>query len=155
MTPPKILSCGVIVLHRADEGGWRYLLLRAFNYWDFPKGMCEAGESPLEAAIREVREETAITELRFRWGKVWKETPPYNHGLKVARYYIAETPGAHVELPISPELGRPEHSEYRWVTRDQAWGLLTPRVRAVVRWSDAILKPQRRRAPARSGRTKP
>ena len=95
--------------------------------------------------IREVREETTITELDFRWGEVYRETPPYNQGQKVARYYIAATPTEHVELPVSPELGRPEHSEYRWVTRDEAWGLLTPRVRAVLRWSDAIVRPRRRR----------
>lgn len=136
----RILSCGVILLHRPERKSWRYLLLRAFNYWDFPKGMCEPGETPLAAAIREVREETTITELDFRWGEVFRETPPYNHGAKVARYYIACTGCTHVELPVSPELGRPEHSEYRWVRRDEAWELLTPRVRAVLRWSDNILR---------------
>jgi bis(5'-nucleosidyl)-tetraphosphatase len=49
---------------RATPPGWRFLLLRAFNHWDFPKGMVEAGEEPLAAAIREVREETLIADLR-------------------------------------------------------------------------------------------
>ena len=149
----RILSCGVIVL-RASAGGsggnWEYLLLRAFNYWDFPKGMREPGEHPLSTALREVREETTIDSLDFRWGEVFRETPPYNHGCKVARYYLAVAPAdATVDLPVSPELGRPEPSEFRWVTRREAWSLLTPRVRAILRWSDTILsRPPRQDAPA-------
>ena len=75
---------------RTTPQGWRFLLLRAFNHWDFPKGMVEAGEEPLAAAIREVREETLITDLQFAWGEVYTETGPYSRG-KVARYYIAST----------------------------------------------------------------
>jgi len=37
---------------RTTPQGWRFLLLRAFNHWDFPKGMVETGEEPLAAAIR-------------------------------------------------------------------------------------------------------
>jgi len=123
-----------------------YLLLRAYNYWDFPKGVVEATESPLEAAVREVEEETTLTGLRFRWGDVYRETHPYNQGRKVARYYIAEAPNTAVRLPPNPALGRPEHSEYRWVDRAEAWTLLTPRVRAILEWTDSIItRPMRRR----------
>ena len=38
---------------------------------------------------------------------------------KVARYYLGEPSGEDV-LPISPELGRPEHHEFRWVSFDEA-----------------------------------
>ncbi|NIR58308.1 MAG: NUDIX hydrolase, partial [Gammaproteobacteria bacterium] len=31
------LSAGVVVV-RTDRDGPRYLLLRAYRYWDFPKG---------------------------------------------------------------------------------------------------------------------
>jgi len=134
----RILSAGVVVLHWQDDH-YNYLLLRAYNYWDFPKGMVEPGESPLNAAIREVREETTISDLHFRWGTVYRQTHPYNHGRKVARYYIAETPVTEVSLPINPELGRAEHSEHCWVDRAEAWRLLTPRVRAVLRWADGII----------------
>ncbi|MGH8579780.1 MAG: NUDIX domain-containing protein [Gammaproteobacteria bacterium] len=33
-------------------------MLRAYNYWDFPKGTVEPAEDPFEAACREVEEET-------------------------------------------------------------------------------------------------
>lgn len=134
----RILSAGVVTLHWSHDH-YLYLLLRAYNYWDFPKGMRERGESPLACAIREVEEETGLTRLDFRWGKVYRETRPYNHGRKIARYYIAETPATEVRLPVNPLLGRPEHCEYRWVTRAEAWEMTTPRVQAIVQWADDVI----------------
>ncbi len=134
-----MLSAGVVILHW-NHDHYQYLLLRAFNYWDFPKGIVEAGEAPLDAAIREVEEETGLTTLDFQWGLGYRETNPYNHGRKVARYYIAETPSTQVYLPVNPELGKPEHSEYRWVDRAEAWTLLTPRVQSILEWADSILR---------------
>ncbi|MFO1371757.1 MAG: NUDIX domain-containing protein [Candidatus Competibacteraceae bacterium] len=141
----RALSAGVVVVHW-NRDHYVYLLLRAYNYWDFPKGMVEPDELPLAAAIREVEEETTLTELRFRWGDVYRETYPYNQGRKVARYYIAEALNTEVRLPTNPELGRPEHSEYRWVERTEAWTMLTPRVRAILEWTDSIIarSPRRR-----------
>ncbi len=141
----RTLSSGVVVVHW-NHDHYDYLLLRAYNYWDFPKGVVEPDESPLEAAVREVEEETTLTGLRFRWGDVYRETYPYNQGRKVARYYLAEAPNTEVRLTPNPELGRPEHSEYRWVDRSAAWTLLTPRVRAILEWTDSIIaRPARRR----------
>jgi len=133
----KTLSSGVVVLHETVQGR-RYLLLRAYRHWDFPKGMVEEGETPLEAAIREVEEETCLTDLDFAWGKDYVETGPYSHG-KVARYYIARTATTEVELPINPELGHPEHNAYRWVDYSQACRLTSPRVREVLEWAAEIL----------------
>jgi bis(5'-nucleosidyl)-tetraphosphatase len=134
----KILSAGVVILHW-NRDHYDYLLLRAYNYWDFPKGTVEPGETSLEGALREVKEETAITDLQFRWGYVYRETPPYNYGRKVARYYIAATATTSVHLPVNPLLGRPEHSAYRWAGRTEAWRLLTPRVRMILEWTDEVL----------------
>lgn len=127
-----MLSAGVAVVRRA-EGHWRFLLLRAFQHWDFPKGQVERDEQPLEAARREVTEETGITELRFHWGHGYFETGPYAQG-KMARYYLAETTQVEVKLGISPQLGRAEHHEYRWVGREEAFRLASPRVRRVLDW---------------------
>jgi 8-oxo-dGTP pyrophosphatase MutT (NUDIX family) len=127
------LSAGVVVVRQAEEG-WRFLLLRAFNHWDFPKGMVEPGEEPLEAAVREVREESTIDDLDFAWGQASIRTGPYSHG-KVACYYIAMTRTEAVTLPVIPELGRAEHSEFRWVDFDEAMALVSPRVKPVLRWA--------------------
>jgi len=131
-----LLSAGVVVLHPGPRG-YRLLLLRAYRHWDFPKGLVEPGEEPFEAACREVREETGLTGLRFTWGQAYVETAPYGRG-KVARYYVAETPEDRVVLGVSPVLGRPEHDEFRWVTLEQARGLLVPRVAEVLDWAATL-----------------
>lgn len=130
------LSAGVVVLRQSPEG-WRLLLLRAFNHWDFPKGMVEAGEEPLAAAIREVKEESLIDDLEFAWGETYTQTGPYSRG-KVARYFIARTNTVDVTLSVNPELGRPEHSEFRWVGFDDAMELVSPRVRPVLNWAAQV-----------------
>lgn len=131
------LSAGVVVV-RQEAGGWRFLLLRAFNHWDFPKGMVEEGEEPLAAAVREVREESLIDDLEFSWGEPSTRTGPYSRG-KVACYFIAQTHTAEVSLPVNPELGRAEHSEFRWVDYDEAVKLVSPRVRPVLRWAAQVM----------------
>jgi bis(5'-nucleosidyl)-tetraphosphatase len=132
------LSAGVVVV-RAAEGGKRFLMLRAFRNWDFPKGMQEARESPLETAIREVEEETGIVDLEFPWGYGYFETGPYSRG-KIARYYLGSTQTSRVELPVNPELGRAEHNEYRWVSLTDANQLASPRVRLVLGWVAQVLQ---------------
>ena len=131
------LSCGVVVARKA-ETGWVTLMLRAFHHWDFPKGIRERGEEPMEAAIREVGEETSVTELSFDWGDRFFETGPYSRG-KVARYFIATTHQEKVEMGISPETGEPEHHEWRWVSFDEAYDLGSPRVRTIVQWARQII----------------
>lgn len=128
----RVLSAGVALVRR-EKGEWRLLLLRAYQYWDFPKGRVEAGEAALDGARREVAEETGITELAFHWGETFFETGPYAQG-KLARYYIAETPSVDVVMGISPELGCPEHHEYRWVGFDEAFRITSPRVQRVLGW---------------------
>ena len=123
---------------RRIDGQWHCLLLRAYRNWDFPKGMVDAGEEPLHAALREVEEESGLTELVMPWGTGYRETEPYARG-KVARYYVAESPKGRAVLPISPELGRPEHHEYRWVTLDAAQQLVPPRLKAVLSWVHTLI----------------
>jgi len=131
------LSCGIVLAREAD-GGWYTLMLRAYHHWDFPKGIREPGEEPLEAALREVQEETSIDDVAFDWGDRYFETGPYSRG-KVARYYIARTGQEQVEMGISPETGEPEHHEWRWVSFDQAYDIGSPRVRQIVQWARQII----------------
>jgi 8-oxo-dGTP pyrophosphatase MutT (NUDIX family) len=133
----RFLSCG-IVLARQTEAGWMTLLLRAYHHWDFPKGLCEDGETPIEAAIREVQEETSIDDVEFEWGDRYRETGPYSRG-KTARYYLGRTCQEDVEMGLSPETGQPEHHEWRWVSFDEAYDLGSPRVRAVVQWARQVI----------------
>jgi bis(5'-nucleosidyl)-tetraphosphatase len=127
------MSAGVVIVSLMERK-LKFLLLRAYRNWDFPKGIVEAGESPLDAALREVREETTLDDISFDWGLVFMETGPYNKG-KIARYYIARSKEQQILLPVNPELGAPEHQEARWVSVDKALGLVSARLQPVVRWS--------------------
>lgn len=136
--PKRRLSCGVVVARETSQGT-RLLLLRAFRNWDFPKGMLEGDETPLAAAVREVEEETTLNDLEFSWGEEFIETGPYSRG-KVARYYIALTRRDDVVLPINPEIGRPEHAEYRWVDVLEADAITTARLTPVIEWAARRLR---------------
>ena len=75
----------------------------------------------------------------LRWGEEFRETAPYAGG-KTARFYVAESPGGGVELPVSAALGRPEHHEYRWVGREEGLRLLPPRLQAIFIWASGIVE---------------
>ena len=129
--PPR--AAGVVVFRRTGRGIY-YLVLRAYSNWDFPKGLVDPGEDQLACAKRELKEETGLSGVDFPFGEEYRETLPYS-GHKVARYYLGETEEVEIELPVSKELGRPEHHEYRWVTLDQAEELLPPRLAVVLEWA--------------------
>jgi bis(5'-nucleosidyl)-tetraphosphatase len=129
-------AAGAVVLRRR-AGRWSCLVLRAYRNWDFPKGLVEPGEAPLEAALREVHEETGLRDVALPWGDSWRETEPYAGG-KVARYYLAESVQGTVVLPVSPELGRPEHHEFRWLDFDAAFRILPERLLPVLRWARTV-----------------
>ncbi|OFZ18462.1 MAG: hypothetical protein A2X94_00515 [Bdellovibrionales bacterium GWB1_55_8] len=134
------LSCGIIpvwpVLPSNDK--WLYLLLRAYRYWDFPKGMIQPNEDPWTAALRELQEETAITSANPRWGKDFYETPVYSGG-KVARYYLAEVPAQSVHILPNPETGQIEHHGFRWMSYEEARALVVPRVRGALDWARQMI----------------
>src|SRR5688572_5592723 len=132
------LSAGVVVVRRPAEG-WRVLLLRVYNYWDCPKGLVEAGEDPLATARREAREEAALDDLEFAWGESFIETPPYGREKKVARYFVARTNTETIKLPVSAELGRAEHHEWRWCDFESAELLVNDRLWKVLRWAQDVL----------------
>jgi len=137
MTVAETLSCGVVLARYIDDR-WMTLMLRAYHHWDFPKGLREDGEQPLQTAVRELGEETGIANVSFDWGERYIETGPYSRG-KTARYYLARTPVAEVVMGLSPETGKPEHHEWRWVSFDAAYDLASPRVRNVVQWARQIV----------------
>ncbi|HEX2168389.1 MAG TPA: NUDIX domain-containing protein [Longimicrobiales bacterium] len=56
-------SSGGVVFRRGG-GALDFLLIRdPYNNWGLPKGHIEGGETPAEAALREVSEETGLIEL--------------------------------------------------------------------------------------------
>jgi 8-oxo-dGTP pyrophosphatase MutT (NUDIX family) len=58
----KEFSAGGIVLRHRQQGGLDVLLIqhRGHRSWGFPKGWIEPGETPEQAALREVEEESGV-----------------------------------------------------------------------------------------------
>ena len=54
-------SCGAIV-YRKHHGSTEILLIKHINsaHWSFPKGHVEQGETEVETALREIKEETSL-----------------------------------------------------------------------------------------------
>ncbi len=132
-------SAGIVIV-REHNNKYLFLLLRAYRNWDFPKGLVDEGELPLETALREVKEETGIDDISFEWGETFIETEPYNNKKKIARYYLAKTSNAEVVFGINPELGKAEHDEFRWLDYESAYELLVPRLQRVIRWVKDIVE---------------
>jgi len=57
MTSERQLSCGLLI---TSPKGWLLAHATRTPRWDLPKGKIEAGETPLEAALRETLEEIGL-----------------------------------------------------------------------------------------------
>jgi len=134
------ISAGIVIV-REKKGDWYFLLLEAYGFWDFPKGIVEKGEEELKTALREVEEETGIKpdQLEFLWGYNSKDSRPYRGGRKIARYFIAKSKTDKVFLPVSPELGKPEHDSFGWFIYEEAKKKVGDRVRPILDWAYKLI----------------
>ena len=114
-------SCGAVVYITSPDV--KYLLLQyEAGHWDFVKGNVEAGENEQQTAIRELGEETGITDAKFIDG--FKETISYFYKrqgatvLKEVVFFLMETKTANVKLSF-------EHIGFIWLTYDDAMRRLT------------------------------
>ncbi len=115
-------SCGAVVFIKKEEQT-KYLLLNyAARHWDFVKGNVEPNETEKETVLRELKEETGITDATFI--ESFKETIAYfyrRQGLTVHKevvFFIIETHTEKVELSF-------EHIGYIWLDYKQAMEKLT------------------------------
>lgn len=61
---PRLETSSGGVVYRVREGAIQFLLIRdPYGNWGLPKGHLEAGETPVDAAVREVAEETGLSDL--------------------------------------------------------------------------------------------
>lgn len=118
-------SAGGIVL---GPDGRIVLVCQNGNSWSFPKGAVEEGETLLQTAVREIEEETGITQMdmkedlgsyeRYSIGEngIGENT---EWGLKKRTLFLFTT-GQHALHPKDSEI-----TEARYVSLDEAKDLLT------------------------------
>ena len=102
-----------IVLFRNNSGKNEFLLLNyPQGHWDFVKGKIEQNETLYEAAIRETREETGITNIEFIDG--FEESVEYDFRFKKENihkkviFFLAKTNEKNIKLSH-------EHNDYLWL----------------------------------------
>ena len=129
-----IESAGVVVIDKSGEVP-TVLCVRAYSNWDFPKGHLEPGETHIEAAVRELEEETTLSlqDVKLNGLKAPSVTYGSGKGKKTATYFLADrTSDKSPVLPVSEELGRPENDEFKWVPFTQLNSLMPARLVPVV-----------------------
>ena len=125
----KEISSGIIIFRRAPEGIKFLLLYHGRGYWNFPKGKLEKEERSIQAAFREVQEETGLrpSEIRLvRNFRVHEKFTFYRkdvHGhrnriFKVVILFLAETRISQVRVSD-------EHDGYGWFTFGEAKKMLS------------------------------
>ena len=91
-------SCGAVVFTR-ENGQVKYLLVANLEgIYGFPKGHVEAGETEVETALREVREETGLTVRLIDGFRTTDEHPiPQKvNTMKQVVYFLGEYAGQEV-----------------------------------------------------------
>jgi bis(5'-nucleosidyl)-tetraphosphatase len=121
----RIKSCGSVIFKRSSQV--EYLLLQGGSvahpgFWDFSKGEVENGEIETDTALRELKEETGISDAHLREG--FREEISYFYRqegktiLKTAVFFLFETKQSEVKLSW-------EHIGYEWLVYETAVERLT------------------------------
>ena len=119
------------MLVRRLHGRWHLAAIRpagkAKGLWALPKGGLDRGESPEEAALREVAEETGVRGRSLgKLGDVrYVYTRRGSRVFKVVSFFLVRYEGGR--LGAIPDAFRHEIAETRWLPLDEAPSLLAYR----------------------------
>jgi 8-oxo-dGTP pyrophosphatase MutT (NUDIX family) len=114
-------SAGAVVVREGEEP--KYLLLHyQGGHWDFVKGNIEADEEEKETVLRELEEETGISDGRLIEGFRESINYIYKRGKQVfykeVVFYLVTTRTEEVKLSY-------EHQGYDWLSYEDALARLT------------------------------
>lgn len=119
----KEISAGIVVYRRTQEGPKFLILYHGHNYWNFAKGKIESEEKSFNAALRETKEETGLTEKELRLARNFKAYERFHFRrsgrpvFKIVIFYLAETMKREVKISR-------EHQGYGWFLYNEAKGIL-------------------------------
>lgn len=118
-------SAGAIIFRRdkEDEKKIYYLLLKyGAGHWGFAKGNIEENEKPKETTLREIEEETGLSDIKL-----------VNNFSELIEYYYYRS-GSRVHKTVKFFLGKTnskdvkisyEHEDYKWAPFNDAINLLS------------------------------
>ena len=110
-------SAGIVLFRNASNKNKFLLLNYPQGHWDFVKGKVEQGETLREAALRETKEETGISDIEFIDG--FEESVEYDFRFKnedihkKVIFFLAKTSEKKISLSH-------EHNDYLWLGYNDA-----------------------------------
>ena len=124
LTPSKVtVSAGGVVI---NQDGMVLVVNQRGSSWSLPKGHIDPGEEPLQTAIREIKEESGITDLQFlqtlgAYGryKIGLNTDEDKNEWKTLVFFLFKTD----QNKLKPQ--DPHNPLARWVHPDEVSALLT------------------------------
>jgi bis(5'-nucleosidyl)-tetraphosphatase len=115
-------SAGAILYQESPSGRLYLLLNYPSGHWDFVKGNIEKGETVKQTVLREVKEETGISDIKFVNGFEDKVEYYYQREGEVVHkqvvFFLAKTSTNDVKLSH-------EHLNFMWLRFNDAMQKLT------------------------------
>ncbi|TFF86153.1 MAG: NUDIX domain-containing protein [Promethearchaeota archaeon] len=118
-------SAGAIIFRRdKDEKNKIYYLLLKYGsgHWGFAKGNIEENEKPKETTLREIEEETGLSDIKIL--NNFSELIEYYYYRggkrihKIVKFFLGKTDFKDIKISY-------EHEDYKWVPFNEAINLLS------------------------------
>lgn len=137
---PYVRSAGGIIFYKKGKK-IKYLLIQyRAGHWEFPRGHVEKGESDIEAAKREIEEETGLKDLVFIPGFQKKSSWFYKRKgeneqvCKEVLFYLCRSKTKKIKISF-------ENIDFRWLTYTEAIKIVTfDNMKNVLREADKCIK---------------
>jgi 8-oxo-dGTP pyrophosphatase MutT (NUDIX family) len=151
LPPKKQVVAGFVIFRRTVDGIKYLLLYKRGNYWNFPKGHFKPGESTIDAALRELEEETGLKKADLRIVPNFRAYERFHFRVENQQIYdtvilfLAETHETNIR--IMPR----EHSGFAWFLYQDAMNAIGKKyedVARVLRQARSFLEHRRRPHPS-------